>query len=157
MIEAASVRHNGIERTLPGMAEGRVPEIVGKRQGLGQILIDTKRPRHGAGDLRHLETMGEPRAVVIALVIDEHLGLVGEPTEGGRMQDAVAVAAVKRARGARRLWHEAPPALAARPRRRARDLMPAARSHPSAASWHVSLGFCGCGRLTSPAAILSFS
>src|SRR5580693_3801800 len=37
--------------------------------------------------------MGEPGAVMIALVEHEHLGLVLEAAKGGRMDDAVAVAA----------------------------------------------------------------
>ena len=56
--------------------------------------------------------MSEPRAVVIALVIDEDLRLVGQPAEGGRMQDAVAVAGIERPGRARRFRHEATPALA---------------------------------------------
>ena len=68
--------------------------------------------RHGTGDLRHLEAVREPRPVVIALVIDEDLRLVGQPAESGRMQYAVAVPGVERARRARGLGHEAAPALA---------------------------------------------
>jgi hypothetical protein len=36
--------------------------------------------------------MGEARPVVVALVVDENLGLVLQPPEGGGMDDAVAVA-----------------------------------------------------------------
>ena len=111
LIHVKAVRR-GVQRALPGMAERRVPEIVGERQSLGQILIHAERARHGPGDLRDLEAVGQPCSVVIALVIDEDLGLVGEPAEGRRMQDAVAVALVERARGARWLGHKAPPALA---------------------------------------------
>ena len=38
--------------------------------------------------------MREPRAVQVALVIDEYLGLVDEATKCGRMNDPVAVALV---------------------------------------------------------------
>jgi len=41
--------------------------------------------------------VGEPGAVVIAFVIDEDLGFVIEPPEGGRMQDPVAIAGIERA------------------------------------------------------------
>ena len=40
MVEAAGILHRGVERALAGMAEGRMAEIVGERQGLGQILVD---------------------------------------------------------------------------------------------------------------------
>ena len=44
---------------------------------------------------------------MVALVMDEHLGLVREAAEGGRMDDAVAVALELRARRRRRLGDEA--------------------------------------------------
>jgi hypothetical protein len=43
-------------------ADGRV--VAGQR--IGQIFIDMEGARHGACDLRHFETMGEPRPVMIA-------------------------------------------------------------------------------------------
>ena len=74
------------------MAERRVAEIVRQRQRLGQILVERQRAGDAARDLRHFEAVGEPRAVMIALVIDEDLGLVLQAAERGRMDDAVAVA-----------------------------------------------------------------
>ena len=55
------------------------------------------RPRaraDGATDLADLDTVGQPRAVVVTLVIDEDLGLVLESPEGATVNDAVAVALV---------------------------------------------------------------
>ena len=75
------------------MAERRMAEIVRKRQRLGEILVETKRAGERTRDLRHFERVGEPGAVVVAFVEDEHLRLVLEPAKGGRMDDAVAVAA----------------------------------------------------------------
>ena len=79
-------------QALTGVPEWRVAEIVGERDGFGEILIKAQLPRYRAGDLRHLQRMGEPIAIVIALVHHKHLRLVGETAEGGRMQDSVAVA-----------------------------------------------------------------
>ena len=45
-----------------------------------------------ARDLRDLDRVGQARAEMVALVVDEHLRLVGEAAEGGGMDDAVAVA-----------------------------------------------------------------
>ena len=45
---------------------------------------------------------------MVALVIDEHLGLVGKPAEGGRMDDAVPVPLEFRPRRRRRLGDKAP-------------------------------------------------
>jgi hypothetical protein len=112
VVEAALAAHCGVERALAGMAEGRMTEIMGKRERLGQVLVKLKRPRHGARDLRHLEAVGQAGAVVIPLVINEHLGLVGQAPERRRMQDAVAVAGIEAPRRARRLGHEPPATFA---------------------------------------------
>ncbi len=76
----------------PGMAEWRVAEVVGQADRLGQRLGKRQRIRDRAADLRDLERMREPRAVHVAFVIDEHLGLVDQAPEGARMHDAVAIA-----------------------------------------------------------------
>ena len=97
------------ERFLAGMAERRVAEIVRERQRLGQILVETAaRGAMRARDLRHFEAVGQPRAVMIALVIDEDLRLVLQAAERGRMNDAVAVALKRRARRMLRLRMEPP-------------------------------------------------
>ncbi len=108
VIETAVIRHRGVERAFAGMAEWRVAEIVGQRQRLGQILVQPQLARDGARDLRHFQTVRQPCAVVIALVVDEDLRLVGQAAEGGGMQDAVAIPLEGRARGALRLGMHAP-------------------------------------------------
>src|SRR3974377_1330132 len=65
----------------------------------------------GAGNLRHLQRVGQPRAVMIALVVDKHLRLVCQPPECGGMDDAVAVAPERVARRACRLDVTSAPAL----------------------------------------------
>ena len=110
VIEAAVGVHGAVQRPLPRVPERRMTEIVGKRDGFGEILIEAQLARHGAGDLRHLQRVGQARAIVVALVEDEHLRLVGEPPEGGRMQHPVAIALEGAARGALRLRVEAPAA-----------------------------------------------
>ncbi len=103
VIEAAKRFEAFVERTLAGMAERRMTEIVGERQRLGQILVEAERAGQRAGDLRHFERVGEAGAVMVALVEHEDLRLVLEPAEGGRVDDAVAVAAEGAAVLARRL------------------------------------------------------
>ena len=100
VIEAAIGLHQAVELALAGMAEGRVAEVMGKGQGLGQVLIQAQRPGDRARDLRHLDRMGQPRPVMVALVIDEDLRLVLQPAEGRGMDDPVAVAREGRARRA---------------------------------------------------------
>ena len=90
------------------MAEGRVAEVMGKGQGLGQVLVKTERAGDGAGHLRHLDRVGQPRPVVISLVIDEDLRLVLQAAEGRGMDDPVPVAREGRARRRVRLRHQPP-------------------------------------------------
>ena len=94
VLEAAEIRHAFVERVLAGVAEGRVSEVVGEADGLGQHLVEAQRAGDGPRDLRDLERMRQPGAVEIALVIDENLGLVDQTAEGRGMHDAVAVALV---------------------------------------------------------------
>ena len=97
------------------MAEGRVAEVMGQRQRFGQILVEPERARERAGDLGDFQGVGQPGAVMVALMEHENLGLVREPAEGGGMDDAVAVAAEGVAGRAGRLRME-PPAAPARSR-----------------------------------------
>ncbi len=127
--EAAMLLHRRIERLLAGMAERRVAEIVRQRQRLGQILVEAERAGDAARDLRDLEAVRQARAVMVALVRDEDLRLVLQPAEGGRVDDAVAVALERRARRAFGLGME--PAAA-----RFRGGM---NKGPSPASWHGNL------------------
>ena len=92
VVEAAAVLEAAVERALAGMAERRMAEIVRERQRLGEVLVEPERARERAGDLGDLQGMGQPGAVMVALVEDEHLRLVRQPAERRRMDDAVAVA-----------------------------------------------------------------
>ena len=81
----------GRERLLAQVPERGMPQIVAQRDGLGQILVQPQGPGGRPGDLGHLERMGEPDSVVVALRRDEDLGLVLEAAEGLRVNDAVAI------------------------------------------------------------------
>ena len=98
VIEPTKRLQTAIERALAGMAERRVPEVVGERQGLGEILVKAERASKRAGDLGDFKGVSEPGAVMITLVKHEDLGLVLEPTEGRRVDDAIAIAAKQVAR-----------------------------------------------------------
>src|SRR3546814_8832997 len=77
----------------------------------GEILVQAEVAADRAGDLRHLDGGGQAGAAVVALVIDEDLGLVLQPPEGAGVDDAVAVALEAGAGRALRLGKVAPPAL----------------------------------------------
>ena len=85
------------------MAEWRVTEVVREASASAKSSSRRKRARERARDLRDFQRVGEPRAVMVALVEHEDLRLVLEAAEGGRVDDAVAVAAKGAAALARRL------------------------------------------------------
>ena len=119
VVEAAEGREAVIERALAGMAERRMAEVVAERERLGQVLVEPERAGERAGDLGDFQGVGQAGAEMIALVEHEHLGLVRQPAERGRMDDAVAVAAEGAAGGAGRLG-KAPAPAAPRIRRKRR-------------------------------------
>ena len=108
MVEAAEVGEAGVERPLARMAERRVAEVVRQRQRLGEILVEAERAGERPGDLRHFQGVGQPGAVMVALVEHEHLGLVLQAAERGRMDDPVGVAPERVAARARRFRGEPP-------------------------------------------------
>ena len=91
VVEAAKGRHFLVQDAFTGMAERRVTEIVREGDGLGQILVETHGASDGAGHLADFERMRQPGAEMLALVVEEDLGLVLQAAEGGRMDDPVAV------------------------------------------------------------------
>ena len=87
-------REDAVQDLLARVAERRVPEVVPERARLGEVLVQAEGARDRPRDLRDLERVREPRAVVVALERDEDLRLVLEPPERARVDDPVAVALV---------------------------------------------------------------
>ena len=83
VLEAAVVLHAVVQRVLAGVAERRVAEVVRQRDRFDQVFVQPQRARDRAADLRHLEGMRQPRAEQVALVVQEHLGLVYQAAERG--------------------------------------------------------------------------
>jgi hypothetical protein len=92
----------------PACPERRVAEIVAERQRLREVLVEAERAGERAGDLGHFQRVGQPRAVMVALVEHEDLRLVLEAAERGRMDDPVGIAPERVAAGAFRLRMEPP-------------------------------------------------
>ena len=74
------------------MTERRVAEVVRERERLGEVFVEPERAGERPGDLGDFQRMGQACAVMVALVEHEDLGLVLQPPEGGRVDDAVGVA-----------------------------------------------------------------
>ncbi len=109
VLEAAGLRmalaEQPVEHVLAGVTERRVPEIVPERDRFGEVLVQAESARGAAGDLRHLDRMSQARAEMVALVRDEDLRLVFQPAKRARVDDAIAVPDVGRARVPRRGGH----------------------------------------------------
>ena len=74
------------------MAEGRVAQVVGQGNRLGQVLVEPQRPGDGAADGGHFNRVGQPGTEVVARAVEEHLRLVFQAAEGARVDDPRAVA-----------------------------------------------------------------
>ena len=118
-----------VEHRLADVAEGRMAEIVAQADRLGEVLVQPQRAGHVAGDAARLERVRQPRAVVVALGRDEHLGLVLEAPERLAVHDPVAVALEGRAVVGVRLGLRAPGRIGAG-RERREQLLRADRSAP---------------------------
>ena len=96
-----------VESLFAGVAEGRVADVVGQRQRLGQFRVQSQGGGQGAGDLGHFQGVGEAAAEVVAGRIagqaGKDLGLAGQAAKGARVQDAGGVAGKGGAIGVRRL------------------------------------------------------
>jgi hypothetical protein len=95
VVEAAG--NQIVQHALAGMPERGVPEIVAERDGLGQFLVQPQHLRDAARDLRDLERVREPGAIVIAGRGEEDLGLVLQPPERLAVDDTVTIALERRA------------------------------------------------------------
>ena len=80
MLEATLV--DLVQGPLPGVAEGRVAQIVAQADGLRQILVQPEGPRHGARQTGDLQGVGQAGAVVVSLRLEKDLGLVLETAKG---------------------------------------------------------------------------
>src|SRR3989442_15139634 len=111
MVESAIGFETPIQRTLAGVAERRMAEIVGQRQCFREVLVEAELPGQRAGDLRYFQRVGQAGAVMIAFVEHEDPGFVLQAPKGGGMNDPVAVAPERAAGLARPLGKQ--PAAAA--------------------------------------------
>ena len=83
---------HSLSASCPACPNGVCPRSWARQIASDELLVELQRTRDRARDLRHFQRMREAGAVQVSLVIDEHLGLVDQPPERGRMHDTVAVA-----------------------------------------------------------------
>ena len=108
VIKAAEILHLQGQLTLALMPEGRMPQIMGESERLGQVLIAAQGPRQCPCNLRDFQGMGQTGTVQIALMGHKHLGLSLQPAKGRRVYDSVTIALECIAHGAVSLRKTAP-------------------------------------------------
>ena len=92
-----------VQRLLAGVAERRVTRVVAEPDRLHEVFVEPERPRDDARDRGRLERMGHPGSIVVAIRVDEDLGLSLQPPERLRVNETITIALERRAHGARRL------------------------------------------------------
>ena len=67
-----------VQRALPRVAKGGMAQVVAQGDGLGQILVQPQGASDGAGDLRDLQRVGQPGAVMVPLGRKKDLGVLNK-------------------------------------------------------------------------------
>src|SRR5690242_967578 len=78
----------------PECPKGGCPKSCDRATASAMFFVQAHNPADGTGDLRHLEGVGQPRAIIVSLVLHKHLRLMLQAAECGGMDDAVAVALI---------------------------------------------------------------
>ena len=91
LIVSKAAGHQLVKGPLTGMSERGVPQIVSQGDGLGQVLVEGKRPGNGSGDSGDLQGVGHSGAVVVALGLEKDLGLMLQPPEGLGVHDPIHI------------------------------------------------------------------
>ena len=100
MIKPAIGLHQFIHGVFARMPKGRVAQIMGQRNSLGQFLVQSQCIGQCARNLGHLNRMGQTRAKIIPFVFDEHLGFMFQTSKGRGVDDPIAIPMKGRAMGA---------------------------------------------------------
>ena len=97
VLKPAVVLHQLVQNHLPFVSERGMAQVVRQRDGLGEVIIQLQGAGDVAGDGRDLHGVRQPGAQMIAGTIEKDLGLVFEPAERARVNDAITVPLVMRA------------------------------------------------------------
>ena len=90
----------GVEDTLAGVPERRVPKVVRQGDGFSQLrreasmqqrLLNEQVVGNGPGDLGHFDAVGQAGPIKIRLADPENLGLSLEPAECRTVQDSIPI------------------------------------------------------------------
>src|SRR5882762_3112613 len=104
VIEKAAVSaHQLVELSLPGVAEGRMADVVNESESFGELGVQAQRGSDGARDLRDFKSVRQAVAKVVRIARGKNLRFGFETPEGSRVNDAVAISRISAAVGMVRL------------------------------------------------------
>ena len=110
VLESADLGSEAVEGLFAGVAEGRVSQIVGQADRLGQALVEAEGLGDGPSYLGDFNGMSEPGSVEVVETGCKDLRLAFEASKGRAVNDAVAVALEGGAIGMRLFGSEPAPA-----------------------------------------------
>jgi hypothetical protein len=67
--------HLAVQRFLAGVREGRMADVVGQRQGFGQVFVKRQDGGHCVGDLGHFDGVCQTVSEMVAEAGSEYLCL----------------------------------------------------------------------------------
>jgi hypothetical protein len=89
--EAAGILHELIESLFHWTTERGVAEVAGEGDGFSQVLIKSEGTAEGAGQGGDFNRVGEAGADMIPGAVEGDLGFIFKATEGGAVNDPLAV------------------------------------------------------------------
>ena len=108
VLEPAAIGHQVVEHFLARMPEGRMAQVVGQADRLGEALVESEHFGDGPPDLGDLDAVREARAVVVVDAGREDLRLALQTPERRGVDDPVAVPLEVGAVRVRRLRENSP-------------------------------------------------
>jgi hypothetical protein len=94
VVEPIVILHQEIECLLSGVSKGRVTQVVGEGDRLGEILVQTECSSHCTTHRGDLDGVGQSGPVVVSLAVKKYLGFSIKSPEGGSVDDAIPVSLV---------------------------------------------------------------
>src|SRR5215468_5537754 len=104
---AAVLPHQGIKAPFPGVAKGRMADVVNKGKSFREIGIEAKRFGNRPCDLRDFQRVSQAIAEVVGVANRENLRFRFKAAEGTRMNNPIAIAGVFPAIRMSRFWKTA--------------------------------------------------
>ena len=95
MIETAIDLQALVEHVFTGMPKRRMTHVMCQRECFDEVFVEPQRTGNRAGDRRNLQRVREPRAMVVAHVAREDLGLLAQAAKCGAMYDPIPIALIR--------------------------------------------------------------